>query len=82
MKNAVIANQCAHWCGNPPDRGEMYRKAPGKTGIVRVLGGNRYLVPWGRGIATTTAPAGASRAQPPKAALSAEECAHWSRNDR
>ena len=18
MKNAVIANQCAHWCGNPP----------------------------------------------------------------
>ena len=30
----------------------MYRKAPGKAGIVTVLGGNRYLVPFIRGIAT------------------------------
>ena len=27
-KNAVIANQSADWCGNPPVRGKMYRKAP------------------------------------------------------
>ena len=53
-KLPVIANQCVHWCGNPPVRGEMCRKAPGKTGIVSVFGGNRYLVPWGRGIATTS----------------------------
>ena len=29
---AVIANQCAHWCGNPPDRGEMYRQLPYRAG--------------------------------------------------
>ena len=54
LKNTVIANQCAHWCGNPPVRGEMYRKPPRKIGIDVILGGNRYLVPWGRGIATTS----------------------------
>ncbi|MCI6956170.1 MAG: hypothetical protein MR763_02315 [Clostridiales bacterium] len=32
----------------------MYRQAPEKTGIVTVFGCNRYLVPWGRGIATTS----------------------------
>ena len=51
-KLPVIANQRARWCGNPPVRGEMYRKAPGKTGIVAVFGGNHYLVPFNRGIAT------------------------------
>ena len=49
---AVIANQCAHWCGNPPDREETYRKAPGKMGFAAIFGGNRYLVPLNGGIAT------------------------------
>ena len=40
--------------GNPPVRGEMYRKLPRKMEIAAFLGGNRYLVPWGRGIATTS----------------------------
>ena len=52
LKNAVIANQCAHWCGNPPDRGEMYRQFPYGAGNLAIFGGSRYLVPWGRGIAT------------------------------
>ena len=30
----------------------MYRQAPEKTGIVAILGGNRYPVPFNRGIAT------------------------------
>ena len=30
----------------------MYRKEPEKTGVVAVFGGNRYLVPFDRGIAT------------------------------
>ena len=34
---SVIANQCAHWCGNPPVRGEMYRQAPRKRGLLRFL---------------------------------------------
>ena len=51
-KNAVIANQSADWCGNPPVRGEMYRIAPHKMGVSTIFGGNRYVVPWGRGIAT------------------------------
>ena len=54
FKFPVIANQSADWCGNPPVSGEMYRQAPGKTGIVSVFGGNRYLVPFNRGIATTS----------------------------
>ena len=49
---SVIANQCAHWCGNPPVRGKMYRIAPERVEIAAILGGNRYLVPFNRGIAT------------------------------
>ena len=52
MKNAVIANQCAHWCGNPPGREEMYRQLPYKSRKFRIIGGNRYLVPFNGGIAT------------------------------
>ena len=26
QKNAVIANQCSHWCGNPPDDGGAQKK--------------------------------------------------------
>ena len=32
----------------------MYRKAPGRMGIVAIFDGNRYLVPFNRGIATTS----------------------------
>ena len=42
------------WRGNPPDRGEMYRKVPGRMGVAPIFGGNRNLVPFNRGIATTT----------------------------
>ncbi|MDY6179619.1 MAG: hypothetical protein SPI15_02090, partial [Candidatus Faecousia sp.] len=51
-KLPVIANQSADWCGNPPDRGEMYRKAPRKTEVAAIFSSNRYLVPFNRGIAT------------------------------
>ena len=51
-KLSVIANQSADWCGNPPVRGEMYRKVPGRMGFAAIFGGNRYLVPFNRGIAT------------------------------
>ena len=50
--NAVIASQCAHWRGNPPVRGEMYRQLPYRTGNTAISGGNRYLVPFIGGIAT------------------------------
>ena len=40
------------WRGNPPVRGEMYRKAPGRMGVSAIFGGNRYLTPFNRGIAT------------------------------
>ena len=49
---AVIASQCAHWRGNPPVRGEMYRQLPYGAGNLAIFGGNRYLVPFNRGIAT------------------------------
>ena len=32
--------------------GEMYRKVLGKMGVTAIFGGNRYLVPFNRGIAT------------------------------
>ena len=38
--------------GNPPVSGEMFRKVPVKLGAAALFGGNRYLVPWDRGIAT------------------------------
>ena len=38
--------------GNPPVRGEMYRKVPGRMGVAAIFGGNRHLVPFNRGIAT------------------------------
>ena len=38
--------------GNPPDRGKMYRKVPERMGSPAIFGGNRYLVPFNRGIAT------------------------------
>ena len=50
-KNAVIASQCAHWRGNPPVREEMYRQLPYRSGNAAIFGGNRYLVPFNRGIA-------------------------------
>ena len=50
----VIANQRARWCGNPPVSGEMYRKAPERVKFTAIFGGNRYLVPINRGIATTS----------------------------
>ena len=53
-KFPVIANQCAHWCGNPLDRGELFRKVPEKLGAAALFDGNRYLVPLNRGIATTS----------------------------
>ena len=36
-KLSVIANQCAHWCGNPPVSEEMYRIAPKKWESPRFL---------------------------------------------
>ena len=50
--NAVIASQCAHWRGNPPVRGKMYRKVPEKVGAATIFGSDRYLIPFNRGIAT------------------------------
>ena len=38
--------------GNPPVRGETYRKVPERMGVAAVFGGNRFLVPFNRGIAT------------------------------
>ena len=32
----------------------MYRKVPGRTGVSAAFGGNRHLVPFNRGIATTS----------------------------
>ena len=33
-------------------RGETYRKVPRRTEFTAIFGGNRYLVPFNRGIAT------------------------------
>ena len=52
FKFPVIASQCAHWRGNPPDRGGMYRIVPERVGFVAIFAGNRYLIPFNRGIAT------------------------------
>ncbi|MDY4489942.1 MAG: hypothetical protein SPE19_05375, partial [Candidatus Faecousia sp.] len=38
--------------GNPPDRGEMYRIVPERVAFAAIFGGNRFLVPIDRGIAT------------------------------
>ena len=38
--------------GNPPVRGKMYRIVPERMGVAAIFGGNRYLVPFNRGIAT------------------------------
>ena len=51
-KLSVIANQSADWCGNPPVSGEMYRIVPERMEVAAIFGGNRYLVPFNRGIAT------------------------------
>ena len=76
----VIANQCAHWCGNPPERGEMCRIVPGKVGVAAIFGGNRYLVPLDRGIATTSVRTGLAmtgnlEAKPANTNLSFRFCA-------
>ena len=42
------------WRGNPPVREAMYRQLPNRVGVVAIFGGNRYLVPFNRGIATTS----------------------------
>ena len=51
-KLSVIANQSADWCGNPPVRWEMYRIVPERVELAAIFGGNRYLIPFNRGIAT------------------------------
>ncbi|MDY4489716.1 MAG: hypothetical protein SPE19_04220, partial [Candidatus Faecousia sp.] len=38
--------------GNPPVRGEMYRIVPERVEVAAIFGGNRYLAPFNRGIAT------------------------------
>ena len=38
--------------GNPPVSGEMYRIVPERVVVTAIFGGNRYLVPFNRGIAT------------------------------
>ena len=38
--------------GNPPVSGEMYRLVPERVEVAAIFGGNRYLVPFNRGIAT------------------------------
>ena len=53
-KLSVIANQSADWCGNPPVRGEMYRQLLYGAGNLAIFGDNRNLVPFNRGIATTS----------------------------
>ena len=40
--------------GNPPVREEMYRQLPYRTGNTAIFGGNRNLVPFIGGIATTS----------------------------
>ena len=40
--------------GNPPVRGEMFRIAPCVVGTAALFGGNRSLVPFIWGIATTS----------------------------
>ena len=32
----------------------MYRQLPNRVGVVAIFGGSRYLVPFSRGIATTS----------------------------
>ena len=49
---AVIASQRAGFSGNPPVREKMYRQLPYRSGNAAIFGGNRYLVPFNRGIAT------------------------------
>ena len=39
-------------CGNPSVRGGLYRKVHERVGVTAIFGGNRYLVPFNRGIAT------------------------------
>ena len=51
-KNTVIANQRARWCGNPPDRGKMYRQLPCGAGNLAIFGDNRNPIPLNGGIAT------------------------------
>ena len=51
-KLPVIANQRAGFSGNPPVREKMYRQLPYRSGNATIFGGNRYLVPFNRGIAT------------------------------
>ena len=40
------------WRGNPPVRAEMFRKLPRRLRLSSIFGGNRYRVPFNRGIAT------------------------------
>ena len=47
-----LRSKCAHWCGNPPVRAEMFRKLPRRLGFAAIIGCNRYPVPFNRGIAT------------------------------
>ena len=54
QKTLSLRTSPLSWCGNPPVRGEMYRIAPHKMGVSTIFGGNRYLVPFNRGIAATS----------------------------
>ena len=78
---SVIANQSAFLVWQSPGPMEPGNDYHQKSRRRHSSGCYSVHFPSIRGIATTTAPAGASRAQPPKAALGASECAHWSRND-
>ena len=42
-KNAVIANQCAHWCGNPPVERNQVTITAKNRGVSHFSGAIRYV---------------------------------------
>ena len=52
MKNAVIANQCAHWCGNPPVERNQVTIATKNRGDTHFFGYFSVHCPSNWGIAT------------------------------
>ena len=52
MKNAVIANQCAHWCGNPPVERNQVTITTKKREFYRAFGYLSQHCTSNRGIAT------------------------------
>ena len=54
MKNAVIANQCAHWCGNPPvERNQVTITTKNRGELLHFWCFSVHF-PTNRGIATTS----------------------------